>query len=392
VVCPVFQSTGRESASPRGKIHLLGKLPATKASAALMDIVSQCLLCNACRATCPKGINIPALIRRARQDLPSPGGEHTFLRLLARKIAASPSLLAGTACLLSSMENGLLTRLPPTSGLRLRLGLLAPDRPTPHGAPEPALASLAAPTDLDLNYFAGCYACHLAPDIPRAVNQLSLAKGHRPTTTAGQTCCGLATLAAGRPAEARALARRNINAFAANRAPILTSCGSCHAQLSSYPELLAEDATWRQRAQEFSNRLLQPGAWPEDIQPASNRTPKHDRPSTTRVFYHTPCHLRFGAADASLPPRLIRAAPNTTLVELPNGPQCCGHGGLFNLAHPRLSEKIGRRLADAVAPLQVDLIVTSCTGCLLQWRQLVQLTGMTCEVKHLAVFLRDRLP
>ena len=69
VVCPVFQAGGRESLSARGRLHLLARLDPAQASAAYAEILTQCLLCGACRAVCSRGLDPPARFIAAREQL-----------------------------------------------------------------------------------------------------------------------------------------------------------------------------------------------------------------------------------------------------------------------------------------------------------------------------------
>ncbi|OIP47952.1 MAG: hypothetical protein AUK28_05580 [Desulfobacterales bacterium CG2_30_60_27] len=393
VVCPVFQITGRESASPRGRIHLLTKLSAARASTALADILCQCLLCGACKATCPRGVDIAGLILAAREELPTLAGGHPFLKLLARKVLANPALLAGAAL----ADRQIWQRLPSASGLRLRLGLLGQATPCTADLPAPqprqpvAKAKGAGPATVA--YFAGCQATYLDPDISRAVDRLTTRLlGGATKQPPGQTCCGLASHSAGALKEARRLARANITAFAGNSLPILTSCASCHAHLIRYPELFSTDDPWRLQAEEFSGRLREFSSFFCAALPPATTSPPTPPVPAIRVFYHDPCHLRFGPTITAEPRQLLARLPGITLTGLPGGPQCCGEGGLFHLAYPDLADRIGQRLLTSFAALNADLVTTTCSGCLLQWRRLTRAAGRPVEVLHLAVLLDRCLP
>ena len=393
VVCPIYRVTGRESASPRGRIHLLKKLDATSGSKSLAEIISQCLLCGACVDACPRGVDIPAKIVQARCDLPHIGGDHPYLRLLTRKTIASPALLAGATLALSALGKGLLSHLPPESGLRLRLGIAdsghqTQQMPAVQNPPPPAAKAKKKDSPA---YFTGCYASHLAPEIVQATTVIVAQLGSELIQPRKQTCCGLAALSAGQFAEARKLAQKNITAFADTTGPIITSCASCHAHLSDYPRLFPPDDPWHKQAQTFSDRLRPFSAQVTSElsgQPlVSGPAPK----AGLRVFYHVPCHSRFNGRSPTATLQLLEMLPGITLVSSPGGPRCCGHGGLFNLAHPQLSEKIGATAAAPIGDLDVDLIITDCTGCLLQWRRLTQILKIKARVTHLGIFLHEQI-
>ena len=91
------------------------------------------------------------------------------------------------------------------------------------------------------------------------------------------------------------------------------------------------------------------------------------------------------AALRAAPRQLLRAQAHVELLELDDGPRCCGLGGTFNLAHPDLSQRIAQSLTAEIIKLAPDLVVTSCSGCLLQLHR--QLAGTAITVMHLADFL-----
>lgn len=384
-VCPVFQVTGRESHGGRGKLHLLSRLDPRKASATYAEILSRCLLCGACEAVCPRGLAITGEIVAARGHLSRHAGEHGFLRFLARQALAHPGLTKGVGALLR-----LAAKLPADSGLRLRLHLPA-DSPVAATPPAPvAAAPHSAPA---LCYFAGCFATHLQPEIATATASLCRKSGQPvPVAASGQGCCGLAAHAAGDLETAQRLARRNIAAFADSDAPILVSCASCLSQLAGYPALLADDPAWQPRATAFAKRLIElstfllPALADRPIIPTA---PDHRAPRP--VLYHDPCHLRFQLHITEPPRELLRRFPQVRLTALPHGPQCCGYGGLFHLAHPALAARIRDRLLADFAAADAEIVTTTCTGCLLQWQQGLSAAGSQSRVLHLAILLDSLL-
>ena len=386
MVCPVFQAAGRESLSARGRLHLLDRLDPAQASAAYAEILSQCLLCGACRSVCARGLDPPSRFIAARERLEKAAGHQALLRVITRKALSNPALLAAIA----SLGRPLLDQLPADSGLRLRLGL--PRKGTTTTA-QPWLKTPREKTEPPaLTFFPGCYATHLHREIGEATEQIAARfTGKPPLMPKQQCCCGLAAESAGDLGTAKRLARQNILAFAGNTLPILTSCASCHSQLRRYPELLKDDPQWREKAQAFAGRLLEFSTFVTQAM-AAEPTFRFAAPAKTRtVFYHDPCHLRFHAQITAPPRKILRAIPDLRLVELPNGPQCCGQGGLFHLAQPELAEKIRGRLLAQIDQTAPDLLTTTCSGCLIQIQQGLGHDPAQPEVQHLAIFLAGLL-
>lgn len=379
-VCPVYNATGLESMTARGKIHLLERLSTKKISPAFAEILSKCLLCGACEAVCSRGIDLVTRFTEARQELPLLVGEHPIIAQLAKITLGSPSLLNAFAEVGTTLDR----LLPKNSGLRIRLGLSAePDQPvsSPQEHPQPA-----APTQPTVNYFSGCLARYPQPEIAQATNLLVRHSGGALQAPDDQTCCGQAAYGSGNIKAAINLAKQNINAFADNDLPIVTSCASCYSHLASYPHLLRDDPEWGAKARCFSDRLREFSSYFAD-RSAARQTPKNSK----TVFYHDPCHLRF-RHRITKPPRILLKNSGFTVIEPTNGPQCCGMGGLFHLNHPELSEKIRHRLLENHDQFAVDFVVTTCTGCLLQLRSgLSKSPQQPVAVRHLAVLLAEML-
>jgi glycolate oxidase iron-sulfur subunit len=374
--------TGRESLTARGKHHLLDS--ETPASPVLADILSNCLLCGACENACSRGIDTPSRVVEARGRMP---GGTSFLAHLTRKALGHPALLTA-----GRKAGRLLTRcLPEESGLGLRLGLLCPGRSAPH-ASEPEIQAKTRmavdPATSACLLFTGCLAAHLEPEIATATAQVvARLTGSPPFVPEVQTCCGMAARSAGDLQAARRLARKNIVAFEGSDLPILTPCGSCSSHLLTYPALLADDPAWSARALAFAGRLRELTSFCDTLWAQAAPGLKSPPPAPERVFYHDPCHLRFDLKITNPPRRLLQRLPGVETAELPGGPRCCGLGGLFHLSHPEISRRIRDDLAESFAELGATVVVTTCTGCLLQWRQISAAASSPARVMHLAIFL-----
>ncbi len=387
VVCPVYRVTGRESVTARGKLHLLGTALAKDQSAVYQDIFSCCLLCGACEAVCPRDLPIQALTTRARSRFPAFYGQHGLRKVLARKALSSPNLLSALVRLGVGLRQ--INALPADSGLRLKLGLLeqrpgADQNAQPAGGPvRPAGQSVAGPL-----YFTGCLARYLQPSVVRATEKLARhATGGDIYAPQNQRCCGLAAWAAGRPDEARKLARKNITAFAGTTGPILTSCASCSSHLKTYPDLFADDPGWRKKALVFSARVREFSSF--FLEKTKNF--KFAAKETTRLFYHDPCHLRFTREGREAPRRLLDLVDNIQRFEPDDGPHCCGQGGLFHLGYPDLAEQIFSTACESALSTGPDIIVTTCSGCLMQWQAGLAARHDPARAIHLAVFLASCL-
>jgi glycolate oxidase iron-sulfur subunit len=400
-VCPVYLTTGNEIHTPRGKQHLSSQLQKGNKSAHYADIFSKCLLCGACYEACPRSLDTPQLVVDVRSELPKISGL-SFLKYISRKALVHPVLLSGLSKVGAAANTLLGGVLPKESGLRLRLigfnkgALQLPDV----SYIAKVKTDLAAGKELQgekqahaVNYFTGCMANHLQPEIAESTQfLLSKATGSKANVVLEQTCCGMAAMAAGRVDEALDLAKKNISSFEDNDLPILTSCSSCYFQLKMYNELFGDDPEWQERATRFTDRLEEFSTFflqkfSENAEVISGT----DKSSGLKVFYHDPCHLRFKLHITEEPRQLLKLFPGIDLQELPGGPQCCGQGGLFQVAHPDLSLQVWDRLMEDYGALSANTAVTACSGCLLQWQLGLRASGSNGQAKHLAVFIAKLL-
>lgn len=382
VVCPVYRVTRQESHTARGRLHLAALPDLLAHGAVYEDIFARCLLCGACSAVCPRGIDVRGEIVRAREDFPPVNGPHGFEKFLARKALSHPQVLAGLR-ILGRVGAGLLSRhLPEQSGLRFRLALFQGD------------LGRTVSTELEetsgqewvqggVSFFPGCTARFLFPQIVTACKATAapfVSGLHIPD---GLSCCGLAAFSAGDLKEARRCAQKNIAALESGVGPVLVSCASCYVHLRSYGELFADEPQWRIRAEALAARLVEFSCFlDQQAMPKGDAQGREKR--RLRVFYHDPCHLRFGVKIVVQPRRVLARLGSVEMLELPEGPFCCGQGGLFYIAAPEVAATIRDSLAQKVLAMNPDVITTTCSGCLMQWRQALAVAGSRVRVLHLA--------
>lgn len=388
MVCPVYRVTGQEAHTARGKIHL-AQIPELHGQGVVFeDIFSKCLLCGACSAVCPRGIDVCREVESARAAFPAVYGAHGYEKYLARKALAHPEILAPLRVLGRAGAEFLSRYLPAESGLRLRLALFEQDVEAVAVVAENPVADGSLQQGA-LTYFPGCAARYLFPEIAASCDSLAAGLGYGLHVADGLSCCGLAALSAGDRHEAQRCARNNITALEQSSGPVLVSCASCYAHLRRYAELLEDDPVWRIRAETLAARLVELSCFLDAHLPPEFPK-KLSGQKKLRVYYHDPCHFRHGLKGQRIiaePRRALARNPDLELLELPGGPECCGQGGLFHIGAPEISAMIRDRLAAKVLALAPDVITSSCTGCLMQWRLAIAVAGVPVRVLHLAELL-----
>lgn len=361
---------------------LQGELP----SQVYEDIFSKCLLCGACVKACPRGVDSVAETRHAREGFSALYGEYGYQKFLVKKVLEQPELLSVGRHFGRMFGRLLDKKLPQDSGLRLRLAMLD------HPGPEPAQGStvdpeLLVPSSDAVWYFPGCSASYLYPGIIESAENLFRHCNIELVKPEGLACCGLPFESSGEVKRAKKLARKNISLLE-GREKIVVSCGSCYAQLAHYPQLLKDDPGWYKRAEDFAARLVEMSCYLDSLLEDGQADMEKDGPDTTRVFYHDPCHLRNDHEIVEEPRALLGRFDGIELLELEDGPQCCGQGGLFHIGAPELSAAIRNDLAGKVLEMNPQIITSSCSGCLMQWKSALAAAGRKdIEVLHLADLL-----
>jgi glycolate oxidase iron-sulfur subunit len=112
-------------------------------------------------------------------------------------------------------------------------------------------------------------------------------------------------------------------------------------------------------------------------------------PSGGRVALHTPCSQRhpLGAADA--PAQLLGRIPQLKITQLPIG--CCGAAGSYILNQPEMADSLGRLAVASLGNQRPDALLTSNSGCRLQWQYQLKQAGLDIPVMHPIEYLLQRL-
>jgi glycolate oxidase iron-sulfur subunit len=399
--CPTYLLWGEEMDSPRGRIHLMKQghegMPLSAAFARHVDL---CLGCLGCVTACPSGVRYGQLIESTRQQVERRHrrtlADRAFRALLfgvlphpGRLRFARAALRAATALRLVALarSRAVARLLPP------RLAALASLAPEPR-RPEPLPAAMPAqaPERRRVALLTGCVQRVFFPHVNAATARVLAAEGCTVAVPARQGCCGALSLHAGREAEARALARRTLEAFQARPcdAVVVNSAG-CGSAMKAYPYLLRDDPEYRGLAESFSANVRDLAELLGEIGPRAPR-----RPWPISVAYHDACHLSHGQGIRRQPRELLKAIPGLELRELQEAEICCGSAGVYNLVEPEAGRELGDRKAAHLLASGAQAIVSSNPGCLLQLRAAIRRAGRSLPILHLAealdASLQGRVP
>ena len=390
-VCPTYNLTGSEAASPRGRIDMMvavadGVLDPED----IVEPLDLCLGCRACETACPAGVEFGRLLEagRAAAGVGPPASRlgGWLHRLFMERILPSPRRLRRLAGLLRIYQTSGVQALVRRSGLLPRLAprLAVMEALLPAVPPARARQSLPVETPAHgeergrVLLLTGCVTPQVLPQVNRATVRVLARNGYRVLTIPAQPCCGALQAHANDLEGARRLARRHVAAFEASGAEwLVVNAAGCGALMKDYGHLLADDPDFAARAAAFDARV-------RDVSELLAAVPLQGplQPVPLRVAYDDPCHLSHGQRIRRQPRDLLRQVPGLELLEVPESDWCCGSAGTFNLFHPETADSLLDRKMAHLAAVRPDVVVSGNPGCLLQLRQGAARHGLAAEILH----------
>jgi glycolate oxidase iron-sulfur subunit len=205
---------------------------------------------------------------------------------------------------------------------------------------------------------AGCVQRVFFPKVNAATIRVLAAEGYDVIVPGDQGCCGALSLHSGRAAEAENFATALIDRFGdlPGIDAIVINAAGCGSTLKQYAELVPGD-----RAERFAAKVRDVSEFLYEVGPVAPR-----RSLPLRVAYHDACHLAHAQRIREAPRALLAGIPGLELVEIPDGDQCCGSAGVYNLLEPEAAAEIGERKAQNVASTRPDVLASANPGCTLQ--------------------------
>jgi FAD/FMN-containing dehydrogenase/Fe-S oxidoreductase len=379
-MCPLYRENPAEETSPRAKANLMAALLSTRLDPTSLGqdtvraIADTCFNCHQCRADCPAGVDIPAIVTELKAAHVEINGLDPQSWLLSRVDLLSS--LGGAVAPLANraianpqarwlMEKVLGVargrKLPPFTGQQVmrwaaRRGLTRPSR-------------RSGPRVL---YFLDTFARFHDPLLVKALVAVLEHNGIGVFIDPRQVSAGMPLVAAGDVAAARRLASTNLRVLAEavrlGYRIICTEPSAVTCIVHDYPLLLEDDEMERvvaatSDAATFLWDLHREGRLRLDLQPLS--TLQQPAP---RILYHAPCHARIGR-DTSPAEHLLRLLPGLTLDSADRG--CSGMAGTFGLSRVnyRTSLRVGLGLVSAMRSGGIEAGATECSGCRIQMEQ-----------------------
>lgn len=246
----------------------------------------------------------------------------------------------------------------------------------PRDLPRPAATPRVA-------LFVTCLADAMRPSVGFAALKLLQDAGCKVEVPMQQTCCGQPAFNSGDTQDTGVLARRFIEIFEPYDYVVGPS-GSCVGMTRAhYPQALADDPPWAERARRLGARTYELMSFLVDVM--------HYRPSgvsfPATVTYHDSCAgLReLGVHDQ--PRALLGAVDGLALKPLEGNDVCCGFGGTFCVKYPAISNAVVSEKAAAIERSGAQVLLGGDLGCLMNMAGKLQRNGSSVRAYHAAEVL-----
>lgn len=354
--CPTFRLTGKESASPRGRLMAMSAVldGVLEVDAAFDEAMSFCLQCRACEAVCPGLVPFGRAMEGARAELDAqrPSTGRKVRRWLLGTLLASDALVR-----MVTVGAGVVQRLRGASWLPGPLGRsLSGLRPLGFRRSwkgREARAEGVAKGTVAL--LSGCVMDSWFGPVHDATVGLLTRAGYDVVVPESQTCCGALAAHDGHVGVSRELASKNAEAFRGADLIVSDSAG-CTAHLKEYDNWGAPHVGERVRdVTELVAELI-----------ASGDLPTLER-DLGDVAVQDPCHLRH-AQRITAAPRLILSAAGYRPLEIDPDGLCCGAAGIYSVLRPQASSELGSRKAAQVVASGAPVVSSANPGCEMQLR------------------------
>ena len=373
--CPTYQLLGDELDGPRGRIYLIKEvLEGAPVTAATQMHLDRCLTCRNCETTCPSGVQYGRLLDIGRAAVEAKVGRtsaEAAQRWALRRALLSPALF-GTAVTMGRWVKGL---LPRELAERIPGGERGGAWPAPRHARKMIVAE-------------GCVQPALKPGIDAATARVLDRIGISPLRVAGGGCCGALSHHLDAEDEARAIVRRNVDAWHALlqrgvEAIVVTATG-CGVMVKDYGHYLADDPAYAAKAKQVAEAARDPievvtAEW-KRIAPLIAM----DR-GAQRVVFHSPCTLQHGMKIRGQVEEILLAIGHS-LLPVADGHLCCGSAGTYSVLQPALSGLLKANKLKALEAPRPDVIATANIGCLTHLE-----SGARSPVRHWIELLDARM-
>jgi glycolate oxidase iron-sulfur subunit len=349
--------------------------------------IDTCLGCMACVTACPSGVQYDSLLEAARPQVEREAkrgfGDRVFRHMIFAMFP-HPGRLRALSWPLGAYQKLGIQRLVHASGLLSLLPkrMQAMERLLPPisfgGAPLPARIPAQGAQRRRVALLLGCVQRVFFGGVNAATARVLAAEGCEVIVPQAQGCCGALAEHAGEEEEAKAAARKLIDAFeGTNTDTIVINAAGCGSAMKRYGHLLRDDAAYAERAKAFARKCKDISEILAELEP---RAPRRAVP--LKAAYHDACHLQHAQGVRAQPRQLLHTIPGVEVIEIPESEICCGSAGIYNLLEPEAAGQLRDRKVRNILKTDAEAIVSGNPGCLLQIATGLEEAGRPMRIMH----------
>ena len=353
------------------------------------SLVQNCIGCESCNNVCSAGIDLAGIIRDIRSRLikdegnNAAGGVMSIVMKDRKRFHNLLKFVKFSQAPVTTKGGRFIRHLP-----EILTGGDQTFRQLPALAPKSfrqlfkTVVKNPAQPKYTVGLFSGCAQDFIYPEQlvagVRVLNKLGVAVEF----PEAQSCCGLPLEMMGQRAASLEVSAQNVQGFDAGKYhAIITLCASCAGHLQhSYPKLLKGTAD-EFAANIFAKKVVN---FTDYVYKNFDLKPEDFKPTTDKVCYHAPCHMRNNGILEQPRALLSMAANYTPAVEEDT---CCGFGGTFSVKFPELSAEMGRKKVANGEASGAEIMVTDCPGCIMQLRGVATANDSKLKLEHMAELL-----
>lgn len=378
--CPTYQLLGDELDGPRGRIYLIKQMAeGKKATEKTREHLDRCLTCRNCESTCPSGVQYGHLVDIGRkwaeeQTSPRPTKER-LIRFLLKETLTRPSIFN------PAMKMGRTVKMFLPTALQKKIPDLRLHSSREHA---PYLQSMIL--------LEGCVQPGMMPSINVSTRNVLGQLGVKLISPSSAGCCGALKFHLNDHEGGKDNMRNNIDAWwpliqSENITAILMNASGCGVTVKDYAYLLKDDPQYAVKAKKISDLTKDISeilpAFASQLLEKIGSTPK------TGVVYHPPCTLQHG--------QQIRGKVESLLEQLgvkvamcEDSHLCCGSAGTYSILQEKLSNQLRNQklehLTKACETSSSSCVVSGNIGCI------TQLQNNDFPVKHWIELIDELLP
>jgi len=254
--CPTYELTKLERSSPRGRIKLIKSVAdgTLSISEVFTDEMNFCLDCQACETACPAGVKYGVMVEAARVEVENSGSGSILKKIIKRfvfkYILASNRNLKNAARLLYYYQNSFLPGLVKTF-CKLKIfpsKLIELDSLSPRVAKIfsdsiiPEITESKIQKKMNVSFHYGCLMNVMFADINNDTVELLSKTGCKVITPKNQVCCGSLHAHNGDIKTAKKLAKENVKTFSKyNYDYMISNSAGCGEFMKEYVHLFRHD-------------------------------------------------------------------------------------------------------------------------------------------------------